>query len=423
MSRMVNVPQAVGPLGSRYAAVRRIAVLRGGGLGDVLFAMPALWALSEAYPEAEIVLLGTPLHAALFRERSGPVHRVEVLPAAEGVRDGDVDPGEVERFLTRMRAERFDLAVQLHGGGRFSNPFLLGLGATHSVGTRTRDAAPLERNLPYLYHQHEVLRALEVVGLVGASTAELSPRLPVMDADISAAAEAGGRDGRDRPSLVLHPGASDARRRWGVASFAQVAAWALEDGFDVDVVGDAGEADLAAEVVAAAGREAAGAGRDQPAAAVGPDAGRDLSSVRPYATGPGRLRSLAGRLSLPALVGVMAAADVVVADDSGPRHLAQAVGTSTVGIYWAGNALMASPLGRARHRIHIGWTTHCPVCGVDVTQVGWTAQECEHTFPLVDSVRAQDVYADVLDLADAGWERGRGPRRPRRRTDHGHESS
>ena len=46
-----------------------------------------------------------------------------------------------------MRARRFDLAVQVHGGGRYSNPFLLRLGARHTVGTRTPDAAELERTL------------------------------------------------------------------------------------------------------------------------------------------------------------------------------------------------------------------------------------------------------------------------------------
>jgi hypothetical protein len=38
-------------------------------------------------------------------------------------------PAAVDRFFARMRAERFDLAVQLHGGGRHSNPFLRRLGA------------------------------------------------------------------------------------------------------------------------------------------------------------------------------------------------------------------------------------------------------------------------------------------------------
>ena len=76
----------VGPLLDPFPNVERIAVLRGGGLGDLMFAYPALSALSAAYPEASITLLGVPLHAELLRNRPGPVAEVEVLPYASGVR-------------------------------------------------------------------------------------------------------------------------------------------------------------------------------------------------------------------------------------------------------------------------------------------------------------------------------------------------
>ncbi len=403
MSDVTNIREAVGPVGDRLDGVHRIAVLRGGGLGDVLFAMPALHALSTAYPDAEITLLGTPLHRALLEGRDGPVRHVEILPFAEGVRPGPEDPIVIKSFMDRLRG-RFDLAVQLHGGGRFSNPFLLRLGAPHTVGTATRDATPLERTLPYLYYQHEVLRALEVVGLVGATTAQISPKITVMPSDRAEAADFLTDAKTGHPRLVIHPGATDARRRWSAQRFGLLARWAAQDGWDVDVIGDDSEKELAARVarVGAPGRAdvRADAARAEPAGAWGPDRGRDLSHVKPMAATPGRVRSLAGKLNIPGLVGVLEAADVLVGNDSGPRHLAQAVGTPTVGIYWAGNAIMAAPLARAEHRVHLGWTTRCPVCGADVSQVGWTAQKCRHVFPLTDAVRPQDVYADVLDLLD-----------------------
>lgn len=410
---------AIGPLRPRFEDVRRIAVLRGGGLGDVLFAVPAMRAMAETYPEAEITLLGTPLHAALFEGRPGPVHRVEVLPYAEGVRPGPGDPVACAQFVARMREYRFDLAVQVHGGGRWSNPFLLELGARHTVGTRTPDATALERNLPYVYYQHEVLRALEVAGLAGAATTHLPPSLAVTDADRDEAAEvlaapagavdadadtaADSMDGMPhRPRIALHPGATDARRRWSVDRFAMLACWAAEDGADVLVVGDASEVDLAEAVVQRAQEEdlqrAARQGRREPAGAGGVDPGTDLERVPALAAGPGTVRSVAGQVSIGGLVGLLATCDVMVGNDSGPRHLAEAVGTPTVGIYWIGNTVMAGPFGRAEHRIHNGWATHCPVCGNDVTQLGWTAQDCGHQFPLNDGVRPQDVYADILGL-------------------------
>ena len=392
----------IGKLRPRFDGVRRIAVLRGGGLGDVMFALPAIEALSAAYPGADVTLLGTPLHARLFDGRPGPICEVAVLPAAEGVRAGTPHEQEREGFLDRMRERRFDLAVQLHGGGRFSNPFLLELEARHTVGTRTPDAAPLERSLPYLYYQHEVIRALEVAGLAGAVPVTLTPRLPVTGADLHEAARVLGRPApADRPRLVLHPGATDARRHWPVERFATIARWACEDGMDVVVIGDEGERDLADRVVRLAADEsivpAAIAGRREPAGAWGPDPGIDLERVDPLSDGPGTIRSLAGRLSLSGLVGVLAGADVMVANDSGPRHLAEAVGTPTVGLYWIGNAMMASPLARGRHRIHLGWATHCPTCGHDVTRLNGPP-DCGHVFCLTDGVRAQDVYADALAL-------------------------
>jgi ADP-heptose:LPS heptosyltransferase len=107
---------------------------------------------------------------------------------------------------------------------------------------------------------------------------------------------------------------------------------------------------------------------------------------------------LAGRLRLGDLAALLARADVVLANDSGPRHLAQALGARTVGIYWAGNALTSAPLGRGRHRVHLSWTTHCPSCGADVTQVGWTAPRCPHDECLVAGIRPEDVYEDVRSL-------------------------
>jgi ADP-heptose:LPS heptosyltransferase len=369
----------IGPLLDRFAGISRIALLRGGGLGDLMFALPAVAALKAAYPGSTVTLLGTPVHEALLSATHSDVDDVMVLPVAEGVRTGTEDPAATAAFFTAARERRFDLAVQLHGGGRFSNPFLLHLGARHTVGSGTPDAAPLERTLPYTYYQHEPLRALEVAGLAGALPvlleARLNPRaefvaqLPAIHGTVLPAA--------GQPLLVLHPGASDPRRHWPAASFGAVARAAADDGARVLVVGDPSETGLADAVVSAA---------------VGHSPGNSTGS------GPATVASVAGKLALGELAALLARADAVLANDSGPRHLAQALGTPTVGIYWAGNALTSGPLGRGRHRIHLSWVTTCPVCGADVTQVGWTAPRCPHNESLVAGIQPGDVYADVRSL-------------------------
>ena len=114
-----------------------------------------------------------------------------------------------------------------------------------------------------------------------------------------------------------------------------------------------------------------------------------------------RVRSTAGRGTLPELVDLLLRADVVIANDSGPRHVAAALGTPTVGVYWFGNALNAGALSRARHRLQLAWTTHCPVCGVDVTVLG--APRCPHDDSFVADVPVAAVLADARALlADTG---------------------
>ncbi|HEU5432993.1 MAG TPA: hypothetical protein VFU81_15095, partial [Thermomicrobiales bacterium] len=192
--------------------VARIAVLRANGLGDLIVALPALDALRAAYPAAEIVLLATAMHAALLRGRPGPVDRVVVAPPSRGV-NGDADtvedPATLDAFFAALARERFDLALQLHGGGRHSNPFLLRLGARFTAGLRTPDAPPLDRWLPYIYFQPEIFRYLEAVALVGARPVGFAPRLAVTARDLAAAEAAVPEDGR--PLVALHPGATDPR--------------------------------------------------------------------------------------------------------------------------------------------------------------------------------------------------------------------
>ncbi len=131
------------------ADVHKIAVLRANALGDFVFALPALEALRAGYPEAEIVYLGQAWHAGFLSGRPGPWDRVVAIPCFGGVNDsGREDRKLLESFFAAMADEEFDLAVQLHGGGRYSNALVGRLGARLTVGPRTPDAPALDRWLP-----------------------------------------------------------------------------------------------------------------------------------------------------------------------------------------------------------------------------------------------------------------------------------
>jgi ADP-heptose:LPS heptosyltransferase len=355
------------PAAPLVPGVRRIAVLRSNGIGDFVMVLPALEALRAAYPDAEITYLGTTWHPDLLEDRPGPWDRVVVVPRYPGVRDSDEatrDSPEVREFFAVQREEGYDLALQLHGGGGNSNPFVSALGARVTAGSCDVGAPPLDRTLPYSYYQHEVHRFLEVVGLVGAVPVTLEPRIAPVPADAEAAGRALGAV--DGPLVVLHPGATDARRRWPVDRFAAVADALAEQGARIAVVGHgADDAGAAASIVAQA----------QP-----------------------QVLDLVDRLSMSAMTGVLARARLVVGNDSGPRHLAAAVGTATVGVYWCGNMINAGPLTRARHRVGVSFRTACPECGAD--QGGG---RCAHNPSFVADVPLEDVLDAALELyADAG---------------------
>jgi ADP-heptose:LPS heptosyltransferase len=101
----------------------------------------------------------------------------------------------------------------------------------------------------------------------------------------------------------------------------------------------------------------------------------------------------AGRLDLNGLTGVLARANLVVSNDTGPLHLAEALGRPTAGIYWCGNVINAGPLTRTRHRVAVSFRTVCPVCEADQGR-----GRCAHNPSFVDEVDVDDVLGHVLEL-------------------------
>ncbi|MEV5327090.1 glycosyltransferase family 9 protein [Nonomuraea fastidiosa] len=338
--------------------VRRIAVLRANALGDYLMAVPALEALKRAYPDAELTLLATPWHATFLDGRPGPVDDVVALPPITGVSTYENGRTAPDALYDELRDRRFDLAVQIHGGGRYSNPFIRRLGARVTAGLRAPGAESLDRWLPYTHYHHDTLRFLQVAALVGGVGGGLEPRIEVTAAD---RAELARTLGLPPTGLVaVHPGATDPRRRWPVERFAEVAD---RTGRPVVVTGTRAEEDLVAGVVAA---------------------------MR------GPAIPVVGVLGIGGLAALYERCDLLISNDTGPRHLAAAVGTPTVAVYWCGNLINAGPLSRAAHRPLISWTTACPTCGAD--GVDPAAERCPHEESWVRDVTVDMVAEQAYDL-------------------------
>ena len=326
-----------------------------------MFALPALKSLKAAYPAAEVTLLAADWQGPLLEGR-GIVDRVIEVPPYHGVRGGVPDARATEAFFERMEAERFDLAVQMHGGGRNSNPLTRRLGARITLGHYTPDAEPLDISVPYVYLQPEVFRYLELVAAVGCAAVEVEPSLPVLERDLDLPAKVARALDDGRRLVLIGPGASDPRRRWPIECYAAIAETLSKQDAQIAVVGAEEDRDL----------------------------GEALQARVPSAL------LLTGEISLSQFVGLASRAALLVANDSGPLNTARAVGTPSVGIYWIGNMINAGPLTRSRHRAIPSWQIACSQCGADMIY-----NQCDHAVSFVSGAAVDEVLYNALDLLGA----------------------
>jgi ADP-heptose:LPS heptosyltransferase len=338
--------------------VRKIVVLRPGAVGDFMMTLPALHALRDAYPEAEIVYVGKAWHAGFLANRPGPVDWVAVIPPCPGVgappESGGGDRAAIKNFLDAMRAERFDLAVQLHGGGRYSNPLIRKFDARVSIGLRAADAEALDRWIPYGRLQNRRLHMLAATALAGASKLHVGQELQVTAHDREEAADV-VRHAAGKRLVVMQPGSTDLRRCWPAASFAALADRLAAQGALVALNGTEQERPLVAGI---------------------------LERMQHTAL------DLSGMLSLSGLCGLLARADLMVSNDTGPLHLALAVGTPSVGIYWLTNLIESGPLREDIHAAVLSLRMHCSVCGAENL-----TERCPHDASFVDGVTVDEVAA------------------------------
>ncbi|RYE05190.1 MAG: glycosyltransferase family 9 protein [Sphingobacteriaceae bacterium] len=295
---------------STSTMIKKIAVLRANALGDFIFILPALQALKDTFPGAEIVLLGKPWHQEYLANRPSNVGRVVIVPPYPGVGaayDYQVDEAELNRFFAEMQSENFDLAFQFHGGGKNSNPFMLRLGAKKVIGLQSPVAPKVDVSVPYVLYFSEPMRYLEMVALAGAKTLDIEPRWESVPQDLEEL-EAILPDYKDLKIIVLHPGATDMRRRWPAKKFAFVADELIKTGFTIAITGTDFEKQVIKEVW------------------------ENISQKQ-------QALNLCNRLSLAGMTGLLSVSKLVIANDTGPIHLARALKTPTVGIFWCSNAI------------------------------------------------------------------------------------
>ena len=297
----------------------RVAVFRALQLGDMLCAVPALRALRQFLPLANITLVGLPWAADFarrFRHLADdfiPMPGWPGSPELEGTLEGMLD------CLIACRGRRFDVALQMHGSGELSHRLVVLMGAGRVAGFRPT-GVPGNRWMPrWPEGQHEIHRYLGLMAFLGVPIAGTHLELPVDDEEEEAWRGISAQHGlRDSGFVCLHPGAQLASRRWPLDRFAAVGRALARDGWRVVVTGTAGEAQLA----------------------------RALLAQLP----PGAV-DLTGRTSLGALACLLRASGLLVCNDTGISHVAAAVGAQSVVIASGSDVRRWAPLDSARHLV------------------------------------------------------------------------
>ena len=332
---------------------RRVLLARLDSMGDILLTGPAVRAVAAHASVTMLVGSGRAATATLLPGVD------QVLEFSAGWVDFDpppIDPDAVGTLVSSVRAGRYDAALIFTSYHQSPLPLalLLRLAGVGWIGAISED---YPGSLLDLRHRvpddlHEVDRNLSLVAAAGWPVDPAEDRLAVSGPLPDVSALTG-----PSPYVVVHPGAAVPARR-PTAGHARALVTALaEAGYAVVVTGATGESGLA-EYVAA-----------------------------------DRATNLAGRLTLRQLAGVLAGAEVVVAPNTGPAHLAAAVGTPVVSLFapvvsaenWAPYGVPLVVLGDQRAPCRGSRARVCPVPG----------------HPCLDSIDPQDVVAAVAQLADS----------------------
>jgi ADP-heptose:LPS heptosyltransferase len=299
---------------------RRIAIVRSlPGLGDLLCTVPAFRALRRALPEARITLIGLPWAQDFVRRFSHYIDEWVEFPGFPGIPEVPILPERSLSFFTQVQSE-FDLALQMHGSGIYSNPFTVLLGAKLNAGffLPGQYCPDSEWFFPYPEDQPEIRRHLQLLTFLGIPLQGEQLEFPLWKSDWQAfeaiATAHGLHFGR---YICIHPGASVSSRRWMPEEFATVADALAAQGFQIVLTGTASEAELTQTVAQA-----------MHSAAV----------------------DLAGLTSLGAIAALLTKAQLLICNDTGISHLAAALQVKSVVIFSASDPNRWAPLNRHLHR-------------------------------------------------------------------------
>jgi ADP-heptose:LPS heptosyltransferase len=294
---------------------RSVAIVRlRTGLGDLLCTVPALRALRRRLPRAHVALITFGEMAPVVERMRPWVDELIGFPGYPGIPERPPRRARIAPFFEAVRARRFDLALQMYGASRAAVEVCARLGATRTGGFLPEGAAAVDGTtwIAYPEHEHEVRRHLRLMQHLGAESGDEALAFPLRPEDAAAVA-----DELPSPYALLHPGATSPSRRWPPERFAAVGDALAQRGLRVAVVGTRDERRTAASVAVA---------------------------MR------ARCLDACGRTDLGGLAVLLGGATLLVGNDSGPAHLAAALGTPSVTVFLSGDPVRWAH-DPSRHRV------------------------------------------------------------------------
>lgn len=329
------------PVRAPLAERPRILVIRPDHIGDVLLATPALTLLRRAFPESEIAALVGPWSREVA-SRCPALDTVLTCAFPGFTRRSVAWPGQPYLELRRARELRkhgFDVAVIARPDHWWGAVLAAAAGIPHRVGFNVPECAPYLTeaiDAPSGAHvgEHNLAVAARVCELAGVEIPPLDPQpsfeiLPAEHEEARAEIRAAALVG-DGPLVVLHPGAGTELKLWPPERWARVLDLLQERlAARTLIVSTAAEANLVQDIRSSAARQHAAVETDR---------------------GLGYLAALLGQ------------ADVVLGSDSGPLHLAAAVGTPTVRLYGPTDPARFGPWPPGEPHVGLRALTPCSPC-------------------------------------------------------------
>ncbi len=330
---------------------QRIVVLTRAGLGDAVYVVPALRALRQRFPSAHITVITGDRGYPLLKNCPYPseIHRRHLGKGARG---------KLQEIL-RLRKGRYDLAVILDTSDEKAvHTFLAGIprrcGGVKGRFSRTLTDPVL---IPSDVHQINEM-ARRIVQQIGCDVSdwklELFPDPEAHQTTFEKLEEAGWHG--ERPLIGVNPGASAPNKQWFPDRFALVADTLLKQGAQVVLLGAQSDVPQAEAVL-------------------------EKMHYRPL--------TLTGKLNLDELIVCLGQLDLLISGDTGPSHIAGAVGTPVVAVFGPSKALHYAPIG-SPHIVLEGAHLCAPTCSF------WTCRGDNRA--CMRSITAQDVLRATTEM-------------------------